>query len=160
MKKGFLACALAVVSLTSMAEAPGYGHYDVKLLKDGREIFVGDTSLNTPVPLLYRDGHEVSEVACTHSSGMKSMKAEQRFIGVAVRVARRADDPRQAEVEIEDTHLLSMDKSSDGDCASLTAKTDGLPNTKLSVRLPVENETVNVPVSGGRYSLEITHRID
>jgi len=160
MKKIIFACALAAVSLSSMAEAPGHGRYDVKFVKDGHEIFTGATSLNTPIPFLFRDGHEVGEVACTHSGGVTSLKSEQKFVGVAVQIARRLDDPRQADVELEDSHLLSMDKSSDGSCASLTAKTDGLPKTKLSVRLPVDHETVNVPVAGGHYILEITHRID
>lgn len=53
-----------------------------------------------------------------------------------------------------------MEKVSEGDCASLIAKTDGLPSTKLAVRLPRDNETLNVPVDGGRYVLQITHRID
>ena len=160
MKKTVLVCLLAAVALPSIAEEPGRGHYDVKFLKNGREILADDALLSTSIPFLFRDGHEVSEVTCIYSGGMKSMKSEQRFIGVVVRIARRVDDPRQADVQLEDTHLVRMDESSNGDCATLSAKTDGLQRTSLSVRLPADQETINVPVGGGEYILEIRHRID
>lgn len=160
MKKVVLACVLAALSLSSMAQTPEHGHYEVTFLKDGQQLFTGGTSLNTPVPFMFRDGNEVGEVTCTVAGGMKSMKSEQKFIGRTVQIARRVDDPRRADVTVEDSHLLNMEKVSAGDCATLTAKTDGLSRTELAVQLPMGNETVNVPVDGGRYMVKITHRID
>lgn len=162
MKKVVLACALAAVSLSSMAQIPltEHGRYEVKLMKDGKERVVGVTALNAPVPFTYRSGQEVSEVSCIQSDQAVTMQSKPKFVGVALDISRRTDDPGQADVTVEDENLLNMEKVSEGDCASLIAKTDGLPSTKLAVRLPRDNETLNVPVDGGRYVLQITHRID